>query len=158
MTHYNDKMKMIKDILKNVNKKKKQHYKKWKKLNKLSSIIKASVNGLNAISVSSLVLALTPASPIFMIVALTSTSISSIVSAVSTAYELENKVQRHQTSYLQYADIYRDISARILRSGLSSEDLDVLLVELNVRLGLIEDNSPPLEKQKSTKNNINMTM
>lgn len=149
MSHYHDKMKMIKDILKNVKSKKESHYKKWKKLNKINSIIKASINGMNAISVCSLVLSMSPASPLFMIVALCSTSVSSILSAATTAYELENKSHSHQTSYLQYTDIYRDVSARILRNNISSEDLDVLLVELNVRLGLIEDNSPPLEKQKS---------
>ena len=155
MTHYDDKKNMVKDILKNVKKRKIEHYKKWKKLNKINSIARACVNGLNAISVCSLVLSLTPASPIFMAVALGSTSISSILSAVTTAYELENKVHSHQTSYLQYSDIYRDVSARLLRNNITSEDLDVLLVELNVRLGLIEDNSRPLEKQESIRNNMN---
>lgn len=62
-----------------------------------------------------------------------------------SAYEIENKFHSHQTSYLQYVDVHRDLSARMFRNGLSSQDLDNILSELNSRLGLIEDNSLPIK-------------
>ena len=41
-------------------------------------------------------------------------------------------------------DLNRDISARLLRNGLSSLDLDNLLSEINARMGLVEHNSLPI--------------
>lgn len=142
--NYSGKVKMIKEILKDVKKRKKAHYNSFAKYKTTNTITKSVVNGLNCISVSSIVLAFTPASPSVMIVALCSTSISGLISAVDSSINIEGKVHSHNTSYLQYTDIYRDVSARLLRNGLSSLDLDTLLTEINSRMGLIEDQSLPI--------------
>ena len=137
--NYIGKVELIRHILEDVKKKKNIHYKKFGRFKKINTFIKSFVNALNAISVCSLVLSLTPATPVTSIIALSATSISAITSAISSSIDLEHKIHSHNTSNLQYNDLYRDISARLLRNGMSSLDLDNLLTEINTRMGLIED-------------------
>lgn len=142
--NYMGKVELIRHILEDVKNRKNTHYKKFGKLKKINTFIKSFVNGLNAVSVCSLILSLTPATPIVSIIALSATSISAIISAISSTIDLEGKIHSHNTSNLQYNDLYRDISARLLRNGMSSEDLDNLLSEINTRMSLIEDSSLPI--------------
>ena len=144
--NYKGKIKLIKDILEDVKNRKQIHYKQFGKYKKINTFSKSIINTLNALSVCSMVLTFTPVSPAVMIVALTATSISAITSAVHSSTDIEGKVHSHNTSYLQYTDIYRDVSARLLRNGMSSQDLDNLLSEINARMGLIEDQSLPITR------------
>ena len=80
-------------------------------------------------------------------IALISTSISSITSAITNYIDMESKSQSHNMSNLQFNDLYRDVSARLLRNCMSSGDLDVLLSEINSRISLIEDNSLAIKLQ-----------
>lgn len=142
--NYIGKVEMVRQILEEVKKKKIIHYKKYVKYKKINTFSKTSINTLNTISVCSIVLTLSPTSPIFIIIGLSTTTLSSIFSAISSSIDIENKVHSHNTSYLQYSDLYRDVSARLLRNGMSSEDLDNLLNEINNRIGLIEDQAPSI--------------
>ena len=142
--NYSDKVEMIRSILDDVKKRKKEHYTQFGKYKKINTFTKSLVNALNAISVCSMVLTFTPVNPVVLIVALTATSVSGISSAVHSSTDIEGKVHSHNTSYLQYADLYRDVSARLLRNGMSSLDLDNLLTEINSRMGLVEDHSEPI--------------
>jgi hypothetical protein len=142
--NYIGKVGLIRNILEDVKKRKNIHYKKFGKLKKINTFIKSFVNGLNAVSVCSLILSLTPATPIVSIIALSATSISATISAIASSIDIEGKIHSHNTSNLQYNDLYRDVSARLLRNGMSSEDLDNLLSEINTRMSLIEDSSLPI--------------
>ena len=142
--NYKGKVDLIKHILENVKIRRKLHYKKFYKFKKINTFMKCFINGLNAISICSIVLALSPASPIVMFVGLSTTTISGILSAITSSIDMEGKIHSHNTSNLQYSDLYRDISARLLRNGMSSQDLDNLLGEINTRMSLIEDNSLPI--------------
>jgi hypothetical protein len=137
--NYQGKVEMIRSILEGVKKNKYKHYRQFRKYKKVNTCTKALITALNAVSVCSMVLTFTPISPAVMIVALSATSISGIASAVHSSTDVEGKVHSHNTSYLQYTDLYRDVSARLLRNGMSSLDLDNLLSEINSRIGLIED-------------------
>jgi len=143
--NYIGKIEMIRQILTDVKKRKNQHYKQFGKYKKINTFTKSVINSLNAVSVCSMVLSFTPISPAVLIVALSATSISSVGSAVHSSIDVEGKVYSHNTSYLQYTDLYRDVSARLLRNGMSSLDLDNLLSEINARMGLIEDQSLPIK-------------
>lgn len=142
--HKREKIKMMYGFLDDIKSRKEKHYKKYYNLKKKNAILKALVNGLNSVSVCSLVLTFTQSNEIVNIVALSATTISTLLTAILSAFELESKTYSHQTSYLQYVDMYRDLSAKLYKNGLSSKDLDVLLADVNARLGLIEDNSPPI--------------
>lgn len=147
--NYEGKIKLIRSILDEIKNKKKSHYKCFARYKKINTCIKSVVNALNALSVCSMVLTFTPISPVVMIIALSATSVSALTSAVHSSTDIEGIVHSHNTSYLQYTDIYRDLSARLLRNGMSSEDLDKLLSEINTRMGLIEDQSLPIRIRKS---------
>jgi len=142
--NYSGKIKLVKDILEDIKKKKKEHYKLFARYKKINTLVKSVINSLNSVSVCSMVLTFTPISPAVMIVALSCTSLSALTSAVHSSSDIEGKVHSHNTSYLQYTDLYRDVSARLLRNGMSSSDLDNLLSEINDRVGLIEDQSLPV--------------
>lgn len=142
--NYKGKIKMIRQILDDIKKRKSVHYKQFGKYKKINTFTIGVINSLNAVSVCSMVLTFTPISPAVSIVALSATSVSSISSALHSSTDVEGKVHSHNTSYLQYADLHRDVSARLLRNGMSSLDLDNLLSEINSRMCLIEDQSLPI--------------
>jgi hypothetical protein len=144
-SNYDGKIQFINSILDDIKIRKQKHYKKFAWYKKINTTVKAIINGLNAISVCSIIVSMTPMSPFVMILALTTSTVSGITTAVVQSIDLEEKLQSHNTSNLHYNDLYRDICGRILRNGLSSEDLDSILGELNARLSLIEDSSPPID-------------
>jgi hypothetical protein len=144
------KVEMIQRILSETETRKSTHYKQFRRMKYWSSAINMAINGSNAISVCSLVLSFVPSDPHFVIVALVATTTSSFVSALSTSYDLETRVHSHQTSYLQYKDICRDMAARLFRNGLSSQDLDAMLTELNTRISLVDDSSLPIHISDSS--------
>jgi hypothetical protein len=144
-SNYDGKVRFINSILAEIKIRKQKHYKKVSLYKKINTTVKAIINGLNAVSVCSIIVGMTPISSFIMILALTTTTVSGISTAVIQSIDLEEKLQSHNTSNLHYNDLFRDISGRILRNGLSSEDLDSILGELNARLSLIEDSSPPID-------------
>lgn len=143
MNHKEEKISLVKSILKNLSAKKDKHYKKFKKFKKITTFFKCAINGLNAVSVSSLVITLS-GNPITLVIGLVATSLSTIGSAILTGADFEGRYRSHQVSFLQYQDINRDINGRLLRNNLTSLDLDVILTELNNRIGLIEDSEYPI--------------
>lgn len=121
-----------------------KYYNCFKNLKKYNTICKICVNILNAVSISSLVMTYTPISPICLIIGLASTTLSTIISVFSSSYGFDNKISTHQTTALQYADLYRDIQAKLLKNHLTSDQCDIIIAELNIRLSLIEDSSLPI--------------
>lgn len=144
-TNYENKVKLIKSTLDDIKTRTQKHYTLFRKYKNLKTLSTIFINALNAVSVCSMVLTYTPINSVVKIIALTTTSTSAITSAVHNSLDVEGKVHNHMTSYLQYIDVYRDIRARLLKNGLSSQELDSLLVELNSRVGLIEDHSLPID-------------
>lgn len=143
-SNYKRKLTMINQLLDDVKKRKKKHYSLFGFYKNINMLTKTFINTCNAISLCSIVLTLTPTSIYIMSIALAATTLSSVSTAVHTSLNIEEKVHLHQTSSLQYTDLYRDINARILKNGLRSQDLDFILQEMNGKLGLIEDHSLPI--------------
>ena len=143
-TTYVVKKNMVVTLLKNVDTKAKKHYQKYRSYRTYNTRINLLISTLNAMSVCSLVVNLSPDMPWLRISALVTTSVSALSSAGLVTFELSHKIHSHQTSYLQYTDLLRDIQARLEINGLSSKDLDSMLMQMNSRLGLIEDQSLPL--------------
>ena len=121
-----------------------KYYNCFKNLKKYNTVCKICVNILNAVSISSLVMTYTPISHVCLIIGLASTTLSTIISVFSSSYGFDNKISTHQTTALQYADLYRDIQAKLLKNHLTSDQCDIIIAELNIRLSLIEDSSLPI--------------
>ena len=64
---YKNKIKVFKDILANIKKKKDKHYKKYKKLKCINNFLKVGVNILNAGSICSLVISYMGMTPVIVI-------------------------------------------------------------------------------------------
>ncbi len=143
-SNYAPKVKLIKSILDDIKKRKDSHYKNFGSYKNLSMYSKSLINTLNAVSICSMVITFTPVNPAILILALSTTTLSSLASALHSAIDIDFKTHSHNTSYLQYNDTYREVSARLLKNGLSSDDLDLMLYELNNRLNIIEDSSLPI--------------
>jgi hypothetical protein len=143
--NYKIKMNIISKLLKDIANRRNKHYKKYVKLNKISNVSSAIINCLNGVSICSLILTFSPALPVVGIIALASSSISGILTAGFTSYDLNRKISDHQTAYLEYSDLYREMEAKIKKNNLSSEDLDQLLEEINDKLSLIETSAPPIK-------------
>ena len=144
-SNYTPKVKLIKSILEDIKKRKEAHYRCFGYYKNLSMYSKSFINTLNAISICSMVVTFTPVNPAILILALSSTTMSGITSALQSAIDIDFKSHSHNTSYLQYGDAFREVSARLLKNGLSSGDLDLMLYELNNRLNIIEDSSLPIK-------------
>jgi hypothetical protein len=145
LNNYKSKVKLIRTIVDDVKKRKDVHYKNFGLYKNLSMYSKSMINMLNAVSICSLVVNFMPSAPSVMIIALSSTTLSGLTSALQSAIDLDFKSHSHNTSYLQYGDLYREIDAKLLRNGLTSDALDIMLCELNNRLNIIEDSSLPIK-------------
>ena len=135
---YKNKIKIFKDILNNIKNVSYKHYKKHKKLKKINTILKVIVNVLNAGSICSLVISYMGLSPVILI-SLSFTSMSSLLTAFLSSFEIDYKINSHNNSYLQYSEIYRHYNQLLIKNGLSSGDIDILLNEMNEKLNLIQD-------------------
>lgn len=139
VSKYGDKIQLIKESLEDIKLKKQKHSTQYKQYKKTNTIFKTIVNILNTLSVSSMVLNFMDSNEGIMVIALVASTISAVISALAQSLEVENKAVSHNSSYLQYSDIYRDVNARMLRNGLSSKDLDDIITDLNSRIAVVMD-------------------
>lgn len=130
---------MVNNLLKLIKKKQDINYKKWRQLKKINTIIRPSLTALNALSVSSLILSISPLSPIFIILALSFSTTSAVGFAIMDAVRIDMKISNYHMSYLQFSDLYRTTNIIIKKNHMTSNDYDLLLNELNTKIGLIED-------------------
>jgi hypothetical protein len=100
---------------------------------------------LNTISITSIVL-LYSENPTTLVVCTVTSSLSAVGTAVHSVLGLESKFHSHQTSYLQFTDLYDTYQAELLRDPITGEDLDRILHEMNTSLGIIRDNCEPLSR------------
>ena len=141
-TNYREKRMILKNTLDDILKKKIKHTKIYIELKALSDILNVILHIFNAMSVCSIILTFSDVNMVINILALSTSSCSSILSAATTALGLSVKMHNHNSAALQYMDVFRDMTLRLHKNGLSSGGLDILISELNIRLALIEDSAP----------------
>lgn len=123
------------------------HYRKFKTLKRRSQGIEACLMGLSTATSSAIFVAMLGRPDVVILGAVLS-SVATVGGAIARVYDLPGKYHSAQTTYLQLVDLNRDMTNRLLRNNLSSDDLDVMLTELNARLGLIEDASNPVSESE----------
>ena len=139
----NKKMALIDKQMKRVKLMKTIHFQKFRKLKRLDVIFKSIVNALNTVSVTGLVLNFT-GNPFSLYISTTTSTISAIMTAILSVANLASKYHSHQTSYLQFIDLYDTINAELVKENLNGEQLDLLLEKLNVRINIILDTCEPI--------------
>lgn len=137
------KLMLINHQMKRIKEMKKVHFKKFQTLKKFDVIFKSIVNMLNTISVTGLVLNFT-GTPFSLYVSTTTSTLSAIMTAVLSVASLESKYHSHQTSYLQFIDLYDTTNVELVKDNLTSSRLDTLLEQLNTRINLILDTCEPI--------------
>ena len=137
------KLRLLRKHCQDMQQKSRVYYKRFCTLKRRSQCVEAVLMGLAAVTTSTIFITWL-GRPDIMVASAVCSSAATVSSAVARVYDLPSKYQSAQTSWLQYGDLHRDITNRLYRNHLSSEDLDVMLTELNARLGLIEDQSLPV--------------
>jgi len=143
------KMVVIRQRLGSIKNRQKEHFRQFKKLKIWNLYLKAAINVLNTISVTSLVLTFSGTS-LTLIVCAVSNSLSAVGTAILSVVNMDAKVHSHQTSYLQFVELYDTNIAALLQDNLSGQDLDRILADLNAKVGLILDNCEPIEVQHAS--------
>jgi len=141
--NFTAKLTMIRQRLNRIQSRQVEHFRLFKRLNTVNTNLKAMINVLNTISVTSLVLTHSGTS-MTLIVCTVSNTLSAICTAVMSVVHLDDKVHRHQTSYLQFVELYETYIAELLTDDLNGTDLDRILMDLNSKVGLIMDNCEPI--------------
>lgn len=140
---YKNKIKVFKEILANIKKKKDKHYKKYKKLKCINNFLKVGVNILNAGSICSLVITFMGLTPV-IVISLSFTSLSTLITAGINSYDVDYKIQSHNNSYLQFSEIYRYYQSILIKNGLTSKQVDEYLNEMNEKINLVMDTEEPI--------------
>ena len=135
-----NKIKTVENMLKDIDIKKNLHLKKYIKYKNIDNISKISVSILNGVSISSIILAIGPQLPFLLILTLCSTSVAGLIGIIHQAASISHKLNAHHITYHQYVDLLRDIKGKILRNHLISKDYDDMIININIRLTIIEDN------------------
>lgn len=144
MNNFLAKMTVIRHHLNSIKDRKKEHFRQFRRLKIWNLYFKVAINVLNTISVTSLVLAFSGTN-ITLIVCAVSNSLSAVGTAILSVVNMDNKVHSHQTSYLQFVELYDTYIAALLHDHLSGQDLDRILADINSKVGLILDNCEPIE-------------
>jgi hypothetical protein len=142
-TNFTVKVDLIKSRLDRIQESQREHFRLFRKLKRLNTVFKAVINVLNTISVTSLVLTFSGSDTTLLVCAV-SNSLSAVGSAVLSVVAVEDKVHSHQTSYLQFVELYDTYFVELLKDDLNGRDLDVILTDLNAKIGLILDNCEPI--------------
>lgn len=143
-----DKYKLVSEIKDEVSLMKKKYRYRMIKYKRLDNYCEITVNVCNGIAVSSMIITIaligTPyASFVSLGIGTTFTFISSILSVLKKSLDYSSKYQSCRTTYNQLSQLERDIKEVLIKNNLSSEDIQILLHEINVRLSMIEDTSMP---------------
>ena len=117
----------------------KKNFKQYKKLKMINTISKMLINFLNATTVSTIVITYSSSFPI-LYVSLASSTVASLISVLLDSYNINDKISRFHTTYLQLLDIFNVYRSKYIKTK-DSNELDELINELNVKVGLILDSA-----------------
>ena len=66
---------------------------------------------------------------------------------------VNSKAEGYKMSYNQYSDLERDIRAILYKNNYKDQELDNFIVNMNLRLSLIEDSILPIDYSPSSDTN-----
>ena len=136
------KIDLIQNHLIDMDKRKDAFYRKFRRYRRIARWTDTAILAVSTVCTTSLFIQFIGNTNIMFVSAILS-SLATVGSAVTRVCNWSGRWISAQTSWLQYTDLSRDVRNRLNRSP-TSEELDVLLNEINSRLGLIEDQALPL--------------
>ena len=135
---------LIKNQLAEIKILKEKHQKKSDKCKKISDTLDVVIIASGSISTSLMIIGLTSMNPIIIGVGTAMGFISTFVSVISKTLDYNNKHLIYKSTANSLSDIYRDTNITLGKNGLSSDDKAHMLLDINHRLSIIEDNALPL--------------
>ena len=118
---------------------------KMVQLKKVDDTSEAILMSCGAISISNLFVSVATINPITLIIGSVFASVNTIGSAVKRVIDIKAKYESCKTTVNQLSDLERETRAVLARNHLEKKDLEDILDDMNIRISLIEDSSPPLE-------------
>ena len=150
--YFRSKVMLIKSRLSEIKKRQFEHQRQSVRLGYLHQYSKATIHALNAVSMTSLIITMVGTNSSLIICAVAG-GLSSIGTAMLEVLDLHDRQINHHHSHLQLLDLYNDISASMLREGVTSVVLDNIIEDLNHRSALLYDTAP-LVSMRSTVSSV----
>jgi hypothetical protein len=72
-------------------------------------------------------------------------TLAGIVIVIQRSLNFRDKYHSYQTSSKQYSDLVRDVTVKLTKNHLRSEDYDIIISEMVERLAIIEDHTLPID-------------
>lgn len=120
---------------------KKEKYGKFHEFYKhVNNTFDVSIAILSGITTTSLFVTLKEKNDTMLLTSAVFSSMSFLLSVVKKSLSFQNKETVSNQLFLNYSSLYRDFSTLMVKSILTSSELDAILNDLNHRLALIEKN------------------
>jgi hypothetical protein len=132
---------VVRELVTDITRRKTKHFEKYKHLRAMNTWFEVSTNILHTTTVTSLFVGLTSLNPAVPIVGASISSVNMILCAVKQGYHLSEKLNKYHVSQAQYEELLRDINAKLAKNNLRTEEILVLISEINMRIDLINDSS-----------------
>jgi len=151
------KSRLLLKILAKVIKLKKLYLKKTNLFQRLNNSTEVIIIGSGTLATTTLIMSFTVVAAPLLIVSVTFSTIATLGTALKRATNIQNKYDRHKSTYLAYSELEREVRLKVTNNGLSDEQYDTFINDINNRLGLIEDSAIPVESRNGSTENLALT-
>jgi len=134
----------LKDTLQTINKKRKNHFIYFRYYKRLNMYLNTIVNILNTVTVLSIVITFHGHYYVYYLSSLC-TTISALLTVYTRVFKVPDKCYKHQTSYLQYKDIYNMYIPFVLQSSISNNEIQEIIQKLNIDLQTVSRRCEPIK-------------
>jgi hypothetical protein len=134
---------LLNHVIEDVFRRKENHQRLYKHFRRLYMIIRTIVHLLNAITMTSIIITFYGHTLVLIVCATTST-VSTLLTTALTTLRFNDRFHSHQNSYVRYKALHDRFQLLSLRTGLTEQQLQDFVTELNECIGLILDRSEPI--------------
>ena len=150
------KRRLLLKILTKVIRLKKIYLKKTNKFQRLNNTTEVIIIGSGTLATTTLIMSFSVVAAPLLILSVSFSSIATLGTALKRATNIQNKYDKHKSTYLAYSELEREVRLKVTNNGITDEQYDIFFVDINNRLGLIEDNAIPVESRNGS--TVNLTL
>lgn len=124
---------------------------------KINNVTEMLIIGSGTLATTTLIMSFSIVASPLLITSVTFSGIATLGTALKRASNIDNKYERHKSTYLAYSELEREIKHRISQNGFTNEQYDSFITDINNRLNLIEDNAIPISVTGGSGRNLTMS-
>ena len=132
-----DKIKYLKDLKEECKTNSKKYYNAYKRLKWKDDVIDILTSLLNATSIALMISGLT--FPPILIGAISCSGIAYVITQVQRSYNLKYRYTLHDITHKQYLDTIKKIDEVLTKNGLTGEQYEYFIQNMNEKCSLIDD-------------------